>query len=54
MGVHNSHMHDGDCKLPIQALEIAVLGLVCFLQQIVDTSNVSFMSCEINLRVITL
>ncbi len=37
MGVHNSHMH-GDCKLPIQALEIALLGVVYFLQQTFDTS----------------
>jgi hypothetical protein len=29
MGVHNSHMH-GDCRLPIQALENALLGVVYF------------------------
>ncbi len=37
MGVHNSHMFR-DCKLPIQALEIALLGVVYILQQTFDTS----------------
>jgi len=37
MGVHNSHMHE-DCKLPIQGLEIVMLGVVYVLQQTFDTS----------------
>lgn len=50
IGVHNSHMH-GDCELPIQALEIALLGVVYFFTTNCQYKYVSFMSCEINLEV---